>query len=104
MTTEWEYATLLISEPSKLDAAVAELQQRRDKCRQKQLWAHERVAGGLRFQYPTPKPQGTYRKLAKDNIPSFDIGAISAALVGPDGNPGGAKAQAGAARPAGRIP
>ena len=54
MTTEWEYATLLISEPSKLDAAVAELQQRPAKCRQKQFWAHERVAGALRFQCPTP--------------------------------------------------
>ena len=104
MTTEWEYATLLISEPSKLDAAVAELQQRRDKCRQKQQWAHERVAGGLRFQYPIPKPQTTYRKLVKDNIPSVAAGAISAVLVGPDGNPGGAKAQAGATRAAGRIP
>ena len=85
MTTEWEHATLLISEPSKLDAAVAELQQRRDKCRQKQQWAHERVAGGLRFRYPEPKPQTTFRKLVRDNIPSVAAGAISAVLVGPEG-------------------
>ena len=85
MTTEWEYATLLISEPSKLDAAVAELQQRRDKCRQKQQWAHERVAGGLRFRYPEPKPQTTFRKLVRDNIPSVAAGAIYAELVGPEG-------------------
>ena len=104
MTTEWEYATLLISEPSKLDAAVAELQQRRDTCRQKQLWAHKLVAGGLRFQYPMPKSETTYRKLVKDNIPSVAAGEISAVLVGPDGNPSGAKAQAGATRAAGRIP
>ncbi len=104
MTTEWEYATLLISEPSKLDAAVAELQQRRDECRQKQLWAHKLVAGGLRFQYPMPKSETTYRKLVKDNIPSVAAGEISAVLVGPDGNPSGAKAQAGATRAAGRIP
>ena len=104
MTTEWEYATLLISEPSKLDAAVAELQQRRDKCRQKQLWAHKLVAGGLRFQYPMPKSETTYRQLVRDNIPSVAAMEISAVLVGPDGNPSGAKARAGATRAAGRIP
>jgi hypothetical protein len=91
MTATWKYATLLISEPQELEKAAKAVEHRVASGRQKTNWTYERVEGGLRFHYPEPKPAGTFRKLVKDNLPFFDAGAISAALVGPDDKPAGAE-------------